>query len=71
MLLDAESPVAAARNLANAGDPDQPAPSVPAMLLALKGIGPETASVLWLEGLSRQFDNRRQVAAYAGLAPSH
>ena len=45
--------------------------STPAMLLGIKGIGPETASVLWLEGLSRQFDNRRQVAAYAGLAPSH
>jgi transposase len=41
------------------------------MLLKLRGIGPETASVLWLEGLSRRFDNRRQVAAYAGLAPSH
>jgi transposase len=46
-------------------------PSVPAMLIGLKGIGPEIASVLWLEGLSRQFDNRRQVAAYAGLAASH
>ena len=46
-------------------------PSVPVMLIALKGIGPEIASVLWLEGLSRQFDNRRQVAAYAGLAASH
>jgi len=46
-------------------------PSVPAMLIRLKGIGPEIASVLWLEGLSRQFDNRRQVAAYAGLAASH
>jgi transposase len=46
-------------------------PSAPAMLLELKGIGPEIASVLWFEGLSRQFDNRRQVAAYAGLAPSH
>ena len=31
-------------------------------------IGPEFASVLWSEGLSRHFDNRRQVAAYAGLA---
>jgi transposase len=49
----------------------RPAPSVPSMLLELKGIGPETASVLWLEGLSRRFGNRRQVAAYAGLAPSH
>jgi transposase len=42
----------------------------PALLLNLKGIGPEFAAVLWSEGLSRQFDNRRQVAAYAGLAPT-
>jgi len=41
-----------------------------AMLLNLKGIGPEFAAVLWSEGLSRHFDNRRQVAAYAGLAPT-
>ena len=38
------------------------------MLARLKGIGPEIASVLWSEGLFRHFDNRRQVAAYAGLA---
>ncbi|MDP9810082.1 transposase [Rhizobium tibeticum] len=42
----------------------------PALLLSLKGIGPEFAAVLWSEGLSRKFDNRRQVAAYAGLAPT-
>uniref|UniRef100_UPI0012FF9591 transposase n=1 Tax=Aquidulcibacter paucihalophilus TaxID=1978549 RepID=UPI0012FF9591 len=36
----------------------------------LKGIGPEIASTLWLEGLYRHFANRRDVAAYAGLAPS-
>ncbi len=42
----------------------------PALLLNLKGIGAEFAAVLWSEGLSRQFDNRRQVAAYAGLAPT-
>ncbi|MER9032364.1 IS110 family transposase [Mesorhizobium sp. M0674] len=42
----------------------------PAMLLNLKGIGLEFATVLWSEGLSRHFDNRRQVAAYAGLAPT-
>lgn len=42
----------------------------PALLLKLKGIGPEFAAVLWSEGLSRSFDNRRQVAAYAGLAPT-
>jgi len=48
---------------------DEPA-SPPAMLVQLKGIGPETAAVLWSEGLFRRFDNRRQVAAYAGLAPT-
>lgn len=42
----------------------------PALLLNLKGIGPEFAAVLWSEGLSRRFDNRRQIAAYAGLAPT-
>jgi hypothetical protein len=46
------------------------AASPAAMLAQLKGIGPETAAVLWSEGLYRQFDNRRQVAAYAGLAPT-
>jgi transposase len=38
------------------------------MLLAVKGIGAEFAAVLWTEGLCRHFANRRQVAAYAGLA---
>ena len=42
----------------------------PGLLLKLKGIGPEFAAALWTEGLSRHFDNRRQVAAYAGLAPT-
>jgi len=72
-LLTATQPATAAEpaNPVQAGEPGLTTPSVPAMLLALKGIGPETASVLWLEGLSRHFDNRRQVAAYAGLAPSH
>ena len=41
-----------------------------AMLMQLKGIGPEFAAILWLEGLFRHFDNRRQLAAYAGLAPT-
>jgi transposase len=44
--------------------------AVPAMLLNIRGIGPEFAAILWSEGLSRHFDNRRQVAAYAGLAPT-
>jgi transposase len=41
-----------------------------AMLLDIKGIGPEFAAILWSEGLFRHFDNRRQVASYAGLAPT-
>jgi transposase len=41
-----------------------------AMLMELKGVGAEFAGVLWSEGLFRSFDNRRQVAAYAGLAPT-
>jgi transposase len=41
-----------------------------AMLMKLKGVGPEFGAVLWSECLFRRFDNRRQVAAYAGLAPS-
>lgn len=45
------------------------APASPsALLMALKGIGPEFAGVLWSECLHRDFDNRRQLAAYAGLA---
>ena len=43
---------------------------VPRMLIELKGIGNEFATVLWTECLYRRFDNRRQVAAYAGLAPT-
>jgi transposase len=41
-----------------------------AMLTKLNGIGPEIAAILWSEGLYRSFANRRQVAAYAGLAPT-
>ncbi|MES0076689.1 IS110 family transposase [Mesorhizobium sp. M0058] len=47
---------------------EQSASPAPAMLLDLKGIGQEFAAVLWTEGLSRHYDNRRQLAAYAGLA---
>jgi transposase len=41
-----------------------------ALLLQLKGIGAEFATVLWSEGLFCRFANRKQVAAYAGLAPT-
>jgi transposase len=40
------------------------------MLLALKGMGANFAAVLWSEAFYRQFANRRQLAAYAGLAPT-
>ncbi|RWK94440.1 MAG: IS110 family transposase [Mesorhizobium sp.] len=45
-------------------------PSPVMMLLGIKGVGAEFANILWSEGLFRPFDNRRQVAAYAGLAPT-
>lgn len=41
-----------------------------AMLMRLKGVGPDFAEVLWSEGLFRHFDNRRQLASYAGLTPT-
>ena len=50
----------------DAGGKAVPAPVT--MLLALKGMGPNFAAVLWSEGFYRQFANRRQLAAYAGLA---
>lgn len=45
-------------------------PSAVTMLLGIKGIGVEFANILWSEALFRHFDNRRQIAAYAGLAPT-
>ena len=55
----------------NNPEPNSPEPNNPgALLLKLKGIGPEFASLLWLKSLFRSFGNRRQVAAYSGLAPS-
>jgi transposase len=52
-------------------EPAGEAATTPAFMLAqLKGIGSQIATILWSEALYRQFDNRRQVAAYAGLAPT-
>jgi transposase len=39
-------------------------------LFRLRSIGPEFATVLPAECFHRHFDNRRQVAAFAGLAPT-
>ena len=44
--------------------------AAPAALIRLRGIGPELAALLWLEALFRRFENRRQIAASAGLTPS-
>jgi transposase len=46
------------------------APAPVTALAGLRGIGPEFAAVLWSECFFRSFGNRRQVAAYAGLAPT-
>jgi transposase len=40
------------------------------LLFRLRSIGPEFATVLPAECFYRHFDNRRQVAAFAGLAPT-
>jgi transposase len=50
--------------------PQASGPSPAAMLQGIKGISPEFAIILNSEGLFRHFDNRRQIAAYARLAPS-
>jgi transposase len=47
---------------------DKAAPGPVTMLLALKGMGTNFAAVLWSEAFYRSFSNRRQIAAYAGLA---
>ena len=39
-------------------------------LLRLKGLGPSLSSTLTREVYYRQFNNRRQVASYIGIAPS-
>ena len=69
LLLRQIADVEAARE-ALAGPKAAKAPSPVVLLEQLKGIGPQIASVLYLEGLFRSFGNRRQLAAYAGLAPT-
>jgi transposase len=70
LLLEQIKAVEAERNTLLAVKGGGAAPVQAAKLLDVKGIGPECAAVLWSEGLFRHFDNRRQVAAYAGLAPT-
>jgi transposase len=68
LLLKQIKAVEAARDALLAVEQNEPAPA--AMLLDIRGIGPEFAAILWSEGLFRHFENRRQIAAYAGLAPT-
>jgi transposase len=58
--------------LAEAGNTagQKAAPDPVTMLLALKAMGPNFAAVLWSEAFYRHFSSRRQLAAYAGLAPT-
>ena len=37
-------------------------------LMDLKSLGPDTVAMLWTEAFCRSFDNRRQLAAFVGLA---
>ena len=70
LLLEQIKVVESERDALLAAEREATAPAQAAKLLDIKGIGPECAAVLWSEGLYRHFDNRRQVAAYAGLAPT-
>ena len=46
----------------------QGAPARVQMLMNLKSLGPDTVAMLWTEAFYRSFDNRRQLAAFGGLA---
>ena len=70
LLLEQIKAVEAQRDVLLNEEQDAATPASVEMLLNVKGVGPEFAAVLWSEGLFRHFDNRRQVASYAGLAPT-
>jgi transposase len=70
LVLEQIKAVEAKRNAMLTATEQTKLPTPAKMLMDIKGIGAEFAMVLWSEGLFRHFDNRRQVAAYAGLAPT-
>jgi len=72
LLLDHIKAVEGERNALLGEQQAEASPTIAAgkMLLDFRGIGPEFAAILWLEAFYRHFDNRRQLAAYAGLAPT-
>jgi transposase len=66
LLLRQIEEVEAERDAANASTAaHQPSPV--GTLMRLKAVGPQIAATLYAEGLFRNFTNRREVAAYAGL----
>ena len=68
LLLEQIKTVEAERDVMLAPAQPEEAPMPAKMLMELKVIGAEFAMVLWSEGLFRTFANRRQLAAYGGLA---
>jgi transposase len=70
LLLEQIKTVEAERDAMLAAAKEESVPTPAKMLMDLKGVGAEFAMVLWSEGLFRSFGNRREVAAYAGLAPT-
>ena len=70
LLLEQIGMVEAERDAMLAAQPAAAPASAGRMLRNFKGVGPEFAAILWLEALFRHFDNRRQIASYAGLAPT-
>ena len=69
LLLQQIADVEAERDVSIEADVDR-RPSPIALLARLKAIGPQIGAVLYHEGLYRNFTNRRDVAAYAGLVPT-
>jgi len=69
LLLEQIKAVEAERNALLESTNDAVSTAVQA-LAGLRGIGPELTAMLWSECLFRSFRNRRQIAAYAGLAPT-
>jgi transposase len=70
LLLEQIKAVKAERDVMLATAKEEAIANPATLLMGLKGIGPDFATVLWQEGLFRSFNNRRQIAAYAGLAPT-
>jgi transposase len=74
LLLEQITEVEATREAALKAEPAEPAAAARVKrtlaLRRLLAVGPETSTVLGNEVFFRHFENRRQLAAYVGLAPS-